>query len=79
VWELGADEAGPIVAALAGRRGFAVDLSHLTVVGRCADCGDREASPGATAAGGAGRRGQQDRGRAPGGRRAGSSPGPGAA
>lgn len=37
-WEIAAREAAPLVAALSRRRGFVVDLSHLTVTGRCADC-----------------------------------------
>ncbi|MFL5778373.1 MAG: Fur family transcriptional regulator [Chloroflexota bacterium] len=38
-WEIDGAEAGPFVAALSAGRGFSVDLSHLTVVGRCAACG----------------------------------------
>lgn len=45
-WEIGADEAAPLVAALGERRGFAVDLSHVTVVGECRGC-----RPEATGAG----------------------------
>jgi Fur family ferric uptake transcriptional regulator len=37
-WDIGADEARALVAALHGERGFQVDLSHLSVVGTCADC-----------------------------------------
>jgi Fur family ferric uptake transcriptional regulator len=37
-WEISADEAASIVAALESGRGFAVDLSHVTIVGRCRDC-----------------------------------------
>jgi Fur family transcriptional regulator, ferric uptake regulator len=37
-WEIEADEAAALVASLHGERGFTVDLSHLTVVGSCADC-----------------------------------------
>ncbi len=36
-WDL-ADEADALVAALARERGFVVDVSHVTVVGRCAEC-----------------------------------------
>ena len=36
--EIDADEAAAFVAALEARHGFAIDLSHITVVGRCADC-----------------------------------------
>jgi Fur family ferric uptake transcriptional regulator len=37
-WEISADEAASIVEALQSTRGFAVDLSHVTIVGRCRDC-----------------------------------------
>ncbi len=37
-WEIDADEARAMVASLEQRRGFAVDLSHLSIAGRCADC-----------------------------------------
>jgi Fur family ferric uptake transcriptional regulator len=37
-WEIDAEEGGEIVRSLEGRRGFAVDLSHVTIVGRCATC-----------------------------------------
>jgi Fur family ferric uptake transcriptional regulator len=37
-WEISAAEAASLVAALATERGFATDLSHLTVVGTCSDC-----------------------------------------
>jgi Fur family ferric uptake transcriptional regulator len=37
-WEIGAEEAAATVKAFRVRRGFAVDLTHLTVAGRCADC-----------------------------------------
>ncbi len=37
-WEISAEEAASIVDALESARGFAVDLSHVTVVGRCRDC-----------------------------------------
>lgn len=37
-WDIPADDAAGLVDALAARRGFAVDLSHVTVVGSCADC-----------------------------------------
>jgi Fur family ferric uptake transcriptional regulator len=36
--ELTEPEAAGFIAALAASRDFAVDLSHVTVVGRCADC-----------------------------------------
>ena len=38
-WELRPSEAEDLVAGLARERGFEVDLSHVTVVGRCRDCG----------------------------------------
>jgi len=37
-WEIGADEAEAIVGPLERVRGFHVDLSHVTIVGRCAAC-----------------------------------------
>jgi Fur family ferric uptake transcriptional regulator len=37
-WEIGADEAATLVGSLAASRGFEVDLSHVTIVGRCAAC-----------------------------------------
>jgi Fur family transcriptional regulator, ferric uptake regulator len=37
-WEIDAAEAAALVAALHADRGFEVDLTHLTVAGRCADC-----------------------------------------
>ncbi len=39
-WDIGAEEASGLVASLAEGRGFEVDLSHVTVVGRCAACRD---------------------------------------
>jgi Fur family ferric uptake transcriptional regulator len=42
-WELDADEVGPLVEALATTRGFAVDVDHLTIEGRCGDCRRRSA------------------------------------
>jgi Fur family transcriptional regulator, ferric uptake regulator len=39
-WDLGSDDPA-VTAALAAfeaRRGFAVDISHLTLIGRCAGC-----------------------------------------
>lgn len=38
-WEIDANEARGLVSTLDRTRGFSVDLSHLTVVGRCAECG----------------------------------------
>ncbi len=42
-WELDAGEVGPLVDGLASTRGFAVDVDHLTIEGRCADCRRRSA------------------------------------
>jgi Fur family transcriptional regulator, ferric uptake regulator len=39
-WEIDADEAGAMVAAFERRRDFRVDLSHLSIAGRCASCRD---------------------------------------
>jgi Fur family ferric uptake transcriptional regulator len=41
-WELGIGEAQGIVGELQSSRGFRVDLSHVTIVGRCADCAATE-------------------------------------
>jgi len=48
-WELGADEAASFVASLDARRGFRVNLSHVTVVGTCELC--REAATSAQSSG----------------------------
>jgi Fur family ferric uptake transcriptional regulator len=37
-WEIDADEARRLMATLAGSRDFTLNLSHLTIVGRCANC-----------------------------------------
>lgn len=37
-WELDRDEAAPIVDALRASRRFSVDVAHLSIEGRCADC-----------------------------------------
>jgi Fur family ferric uptake transcriptional regulator len=37
-WEISAAEAAAVVASLDAERGFEVDLSHVTIVGRCRDC-----------------------------------------
>ena len=37
-WEITGDEGTSIVANLEASRGFAVDLSHVTIVGRCRAC-----------------------------------------
>ncbi|HWP63424.1 MAG TPA: Fur family transcriptional regulator [Candidatus Binatia bacterium] len=36
--EIGAEQAAALVAALEAETGFLADLSHVTIVGRCADC-----------------------------------------
>ena len=38
-WDIEASEAQGLVSALQHERGFEMDLSHLTISGRCADCG----------------------------------------
>ena len=51
-WELRPSEAQDLVAGLARERGFDVDLSHVTVVGRCRDCGGEvRGAPSAPAGG----------------------------
>jgi Fur family transcriptional regulator, ferric uptake regulator len=37
-WEIGEDEAAAMIGALRSERGFAVELSHLSVAGLCRDC-----------------------------------------
>jgi Fur family ferric uptake transcriptional regulator len=37
-WEIGADEISGLVGGLRRKRGFAVDVPHLTIAGRCRDC-----------------------------------------
>jgi Fur family ferric uptake transcriptional regulator len=37
-WEIGADEAAAMLATLQASRGFALELSHLSIAGRCAAC-----------------------------------------
>jgi Fur family ferric uptake transcriptional regulator len=37
-WEIEAGEAATLVGTLQASRGFAVDLSHVTIVGLCAAC-----------------------------------------
>ncbi|HVM31129.1 MAG TPA: Fur family transcriptional regulator [Candidatus Limnocylindrales bacterium] len=44
-WEIEADEAAALVGSLHGDRGFAVDLSHLSVVGTCAECRREDPAP----------------------------------
>jgi Fur family ferric uptake transcriptional regulator len=42
-WEIDADEASKLVASLERRRGFTVDLTHLSIAGRCAGCREEDA------------------------------------
>ncbi|MEO6295257.1 MAG: Fur family transcriptional regulator [Candidatus Limnocylindria bacterium] len=42
-WEIADEEAAAVTAAF-GARAFDVDLSHVTVVGRCARCRERDAA-----------------------------------
>jgi len=37
-WEIGSDEAAALVASVTASRAFEVDLSHLSIAGRCAAC-----------------------------------------
>lgn len=37
-WEIGDERATAVAAALRGADGFEVDIGHVTLVGRCADC-----------------------------------------
>ena len=37
-WEVGPDEAGPLLEAIEGARGFRVQLSHLSIAGLCREC-----------------------------------------
>jgi Fur family ferric uptake transcriptional regulator len=37
-WEIGEDEVAGLVDALRDRRGFRVELSHLSIAGHCPDC-----------------------------------------
>jgi Fur family ferric uptake transcriptional regulator len=39
-WEIGATEAAALLGSLQASRGFAVELSHLSIAGRCAGCLD---------------------------------------
>lgn len=42
-WELGDAQVRSFVSEIERERRFSVDLSHLTVVGRCVECGTAEA------------------------------------
>jgi len=37
-WEIDADEAAALVTSLARRRDFVVDVTHLSIAGRCGGC-----------------------------------------
>ncbi len=37
-WEIPAEEAAALVSSLERRRGFAVDVTHLSISGQCATC-----------------------------------------
>lgn len=37
-WEITADQADAVAAALKAAGGFEIDIGHVTLVGRCADC-----------------------------------------
>jgi Fur family transcriptional regulator, ferric uptake regulator len=39
-WEIAADEAASLVRELERSRRFAVDVTHLSIAGRCAECRD---------------------------------------
>jgi Fur family ferric uptake transcriptional regulator len=51
-WEIGPEEAAELIEPLERSRGFAIDLSHVTIVGRCADCRARDARDAREARGG---------------------------
>jgi Fur family ferric uptake transcriptional regulator len=40
-WEIGADQAAGVAAALHSGDGFQIDIGHVTLVGRCRDCAER--------------------------------------
>ena len=42
-WEVGPDEAGPLLEAIERTRGFRVQLSHLSIAGLCRDCAESSA------------------------------------
>jgi Fur family transcriptional regulator, ferric uptake regulator len=42
-WDLGVPEVAEFVAHIERGRGFTIDLSHLTLVGRCPDCAEARA------------------------------------
>jgi Fur family ferric uptake transcriptional regulator len=50
-WEIGPGEAAALIEPFERSRGFAIDLSHLSIVGRCATCRAADADPPAPADG----------------------------
>jgi Fur family ferric uptake transcriptional regulator len=50
-WEIDAAEAATLVRRMKASRGFAIDLSHLTIVGRCAACQTADRRVGVPAGG----------------------------
>ena len=42
-WEVGPDEAGPLLEAIERTRGFRVQLSHLSIAGLCRECAESSA------------------------------------
>ena len=42
-WEVGPDEAGPLLDAIERSRGFRVQLSHLSIAGLCHECAESSA------------------------------------
>jgi Fur family ferric uptake transcriptional regulator len=44
LWEIDPAEADRLVASLAAARGFAVELSHVSIAGLCAECQARRAA-----------------------------------
>jgi Fur family transcriptional regulator, ferric uptake regulator len=42
-WEVGPDEAGPLLEAIERARGFRVQLSHLSIAGLCRECAESSA------------------------------------
>jgi Fur family ferric uptake transcriptional regulator len=44
-WEIGPQEAASLVAAVVAERRFTVDLTHLSIAGRCAACAAPAADP----------------------------------
>ena len=41
-WEIDPTETASLVSALEAGRGFRVDVGHLTIAGRCAECAERD-------------------------------------